>query len=480
MIYKFNTISFAKFIVKPSSVPEEKRDTFIEKATKEIIDDFTDELIIYPKIDKIYTRPLINLLNFKLIYQYYYDSIRDNETFISLEKNIKNGGFGFDDKEQRSNNRLIQLLEFCTNNDVTLDIYTEFKTLMHSYVKRKAEVGKIREQFHFSQYELFILIKYFKYQDLWGLIANSILCFVKDEAQEGNGEKFLTFSDDEKNYLKDAFKNLLGLFKQYVHNFQLNSISNSFINLIMVLAIVKWEKTDLDYFINEIKDTLIKSDIPHNYIESVNNFILIQYKLYKTENERFLELIDAVLNGFISGKFKAPFYQNINKELSNIYKYSEVKSILYKNKKLVQKAISYLEHDFEENEMMQRYFLQKFLLPIYAISTEEIRKIFIEYFEKKRISDWKNIDNEHLYEEIFRELDFLQYDFEVKVEFITFLTEWVNNFNEKIFFDSAFLKEGGIDRLIDFIDFLIKKKKLNEFQNVYDLIIEKTKDFSKN
>lgn len=473
MIYKFNTINFAKLIAKSPSVSKETHAIF----TKKINHNFANELITnnYPNIDKNHFQPLIDLLNFKLIYKFYYDSIEDTETFVDFEKNRKNGGFGFDYREQRSNDRLIQLLEFCANNDITLDIYTEFKMLMNSYVKRKIEVGKIREQFHFSQYDLFILIKYLKYQDLWRLIDNSILYFVKDEAQEGNGEKFLTFSDNEKYYLKETFKNLLGLFKQYAHSFKLNDISNSFTNLIMVLAIVKWEKTDLDYFINEIKDAFIKSDIPHNYIESVNNFILIQYKLYKTENERFLEFIDAVLNGFISGKFKVPFYQEINRKLSNVYRYSDVTNIRYENEDLVQRAISSLEYDFKENDRMQRYFIQKFLLPIYAISTEEIQNCFIKYFNKMRISDWKNVDSEHLYEEIFRELDFLQYDFEVKVEFITFLTEWVNNFNEKIFSDLAFLKEGGIDHLIDFIDFLIKQKNLHDFQSVYDLILEKMK-----
>ncbi len=205
-----------------------------------------------------YIQPLVDLLGFKSIYKFYYDSIVDNEEHLNLEENKKNGGFGFTDKEQRSNDRLIQLLNFCAYNDVALDAYTEFQKLMQSYVLGKIKIHEVREKFELTKVDLFILIKYFKFKDLWSVIVKRVLGFVKDEPQEGNGGKFLSFTQDEKDYLVDAFENLSNLFITYGHYFYSNTISNSFLNLIMIIGLVNWESTELDEFFKLYKIYLLK------------------------------------------------------------------------------------------------------------------------------------------------------------------------------------------------------------------------------
>jgi len=472
MISKFNKSIIAKKLANDLNLDDNIRNKFL----KEQHYDFTGELIDnnYPPIYRGYIQPLVDLLGFKSIYKFYYDSASDNEEHLNLEENKKNGGFGFTDKEQRSNDRLIQLLNFCVYNDVALDAYTEFQKLMQSYVLGKIKIHEVREKFELTKVDLFILIKYFKFKDLCLIIDKRILRFVKDELQEGTGDKFLLFSQSEKDYLIDTFKNLSDLFIKYGHYFYLNTISNSFLNLILIIGLVKWESTELDKFLSSIKSIFLKISVPIDYISSVNYFILIQYKLYKTTNPKILELVDVILEGFISGKFRKPFYQRINNDLSSVYRYAYVTSMQYINVKLVEKALFSLDNDFEKNLEMQRYFLEKIFLPIYQISNADIKELLTPYFDKIRISDWNQISKDQLYEEILRELDFLQYGFEVKQEFIDFMTHWIkNDLNKDVFSCLALLKVGGAEELLNFIDVLITSRNISQLEELRGLLKEK-------
>ena len=478
MISKFNKSIIAKKLANSSDIDKQLQNKF----RKEQNNDFTNELINnnnYPNSCKRHLKSLVDLLGFKSIYKFYYESVIDSEKHLSLEESKKNGGFGFTDKEQRSNDRLIQLLKFCANNNIALDSYTEFKDLMQSYIIGKIKIQNIIENFKLTQVDLFILIKYFEFNELWDVFTKNILVFVKEEYKEGSGSNILFFSEDEKNYLKDTFGNLSKLFSEYSHYFYLNTISNSFLNLIMIIGLISWSEDDLSYFIGLIKSIFIKINIPIKYINAVNYFVLIQYKLYKTNSPKFLELIDCVLEGFVSGKFKAPFYQSINNDLQSIYRYSYVIDTPYTNVRLVRKALASIDA-FDEDIEVQRYFFQKFLLPVYQIANDEIKQFFVQYFNKLRISDWTQISKERLYEEIFRELDFLQIACEPKQEFIDFMTNWIRNvLNKDALSDLDLLKKGGIDGLLEFIEFLVTKKnqsKLNELQILLKDKIENIKN----
>lgn len=123
---------------------------------------------------------------------------------------------------------------------------------------------------------------------------------------------------------------------------------------------------------------------------------------------------------------------------------------------------------------MQRYFLERIFLPIYQISNAEIKELFTPYFDKVRISNWNQISKDQLYEEILRELDFLQYGFEVKQEFIDFMIHWIkNDLNKDVFSSLALLKVGGAEELLNFIDFLITSRNISQLEELRGLLKEK-------
>ena len=143
IISKFNKSIATRKLVLENNLNLDSQNRLI----KEDDYDIASELIgnNYLPMYREYIQPLVDLLGFKSIYKFYYDSIVDNEEHLNLEENKKNGGFGFTDKEQRSNDRLIQLLNFCAYNDVALDAYTEFQKLMQSYVLGKIKIHEVRE-----------------------------------------------------------------------------------------------------------------------------------------------------------------------------------------------------------------------------------------------------------------------------------------------------------------------------------------------
>ena len=476
MIYKFNKSIIARKLAISNTNNHKQHKKFYE----EYIDNFTNELINnnYPYAYKEHLKPLVDLLNFKSIYKYYYDSVIDNAELLNLEENRKNGGFSFgiNDDGQRSNARLVQILRFCANNDIALDAYSEFKNLMKSYVLGKIKIHKVREKFQLTKYDLFVLIKYVKFNELSTTISNDILTFIKDKSREGTGDKILLFPDAEnikpdarniKKYIKDTFDNLSELFKEY-HHINENTISRSFQNLIMVIGLIKWEESELNKFIDSIKAMFLNHFINYDCIDATNNFIYFQLKLYRTNNSHFVSFIDVVLGGVISGKFLAPYYQNINSRLSKIYEYSQITGTPYSNEDLMKKALCSLDCHYQDNNETKRYFLQKFFLPIYQISDEKIKGLFTPYFKELRISKWEEVKEENLYDEIFCELDFLKYGCKPRKKFINFMINWVKNtLNRAVFF--SLIKA---EKILAFINFLVKEKGLSQLKKLQKLLQE--------
>lgn len=472
MISKFNHIAISRKLNRDMSFKEDHPNKKEFKNAQKY--DFTNELISnnYPPSAKKYFQPLVDLLNFKYVYKLYYDSVQDNEKFLRLEESKKNGGFGFDGNEQRSDDRLIQLLRFCVGNDIILDSFEEFQSLMRSYIVGKIKIQNVKENFELSQYDLFILVKYMSFRELCDLINKYVLIFVKED--EGKGEEILSFNEESRIYLKTAFENLANLFIGHSDYFYSNTISESFINLILILSLVKWSDQELDLFLVKIKDIFIRVDIPLRFIEALNFFVIIQYKLYKSYSSKSLILIDAVLEGLISGKFRKPFYQRVNEDLTYVYQLSLISNIRYTNIRLIEKSLFCLDKDFGSALNVKRYFLQKFLLPVYSISSEEAKQIFIPYFDKSRISNWDDIEASSLYDEIFRELDFLQYGCNIRENFIIFLENWiVNEFDEEISMNINFIKAGGENLLLRYFDFLISEKNLDKFNYLKNILEEK-------
>ena len=374
----------------------------------------------YPHDVKKNLTGILVFLDFKLIYEFYYESTIDNLKNIEQAKSNKSWGakLSFHSKEQRSNNRLVQLLHFIANNEINIDMYSQFLNLMQSYMKGKLELQSINERFELKDYDLFILIKYFELQELINLIDKNILPFYKKQQPK---KKIFIFSQDEKNYLFDTFKNLCELFEKYPASFQGTIISRSLVNTVALLSLIDWNEIELSEIINLILSLVKKFIMPYDTYKALNLFVFYNYKIYQKNHLDFSKLLDIPLQKIVN--HTAPIeYHSIKGNFYNPFGYLDESKIKYSNEKLMRKAVSILEAS--ENIEWQRKIVKDFLIRYWGVSDEATKKILEQYIEKIRIFDW---DRPFNIEEVSQELIYNVFGLSVKKDFIKFLNSNVDN-----------------------------------------------------
>lgn len=472
MLNQFNYGNLLQYIRRDLKL--EENPLLQDKFNKFFDNNISIDISNYPVKDIKYTTPLLEFIEFKTIYKLHYYSTLDNQTNIQNANSYKNGGFGFSDKEYRSDAYCSILLNFIAGNKISIDNYTEILNLMKSYMTGKIEVQHIKEKFEFQNHELFILIKYFKFNDLWNLIATKILSFVKEEHQERLGERIIFFSDKEKTYLKETLDNLLVLFKKYSDSFYSNVISNSFINLLLIISLVKWEDSELKEIIEKVSQAFMMDNHPYDFIKSIDRFVLINYKLYKTQSNEFFKFIDTVLLKFTQEKLWGLIRGNVKDEISHIYNYGYISSEKYSNVEIVEKSIKYIKLHFDYNKN-QRKLAQLSLANLINISTNKIKDKITNFIQEIRVKNWDEIESNN-YDEIFIELDFLQYGLPINDEFISFLSNWIKNLNKDTTIDINLLKKGGIEQIQRYFEFLIKHKELTQFESLLQELKNKNQE----
>lgn len=472
MLNQFNYGNLLQYIRRDLKL--EENPLLQDKFNKFFDNNISIDISHYPVKDIKYTTPLLEFIGFKTIYKLHYYSTLDNQTNIQNANSYKNGGFVFSDKEYRSDAYCSILLNFIAGNKISIDNYTEILNLMKSYMTGKIEVQHIKEKFEFQNHELFILIKYFKFNDLWNLTATKILPFVKEEHQERLGERIIFFSDKEKTYLKETLDNLLVLFKKYSDSFYSNVISNSFINLLLIISLVKWEDSELKEIIEKVSQAFMMDNHPYDLIKSIDRFVLINYKLYKTQSNEFFNFIDTVLLKFTQGKLWSLIRGNVKDEITHIYEYGYISSEKYSNVKIVEKSIKYIKLHFDYNEK-QRELAQLFLANLINISTDEIKEKITNFIQEIRVKNWDKIESNNC-SEIFIELDYLQYGLSINDEFISFLSNWIKDLNKDTTIDINLLKKGGIEQIQRYFEFLIKHKGLTQFESLLQELKNKNQE----
>lgn len=115
-----------------------------------------------------------------------------------------------------------------------------------------------------------------------------------------------------------------------------------------------------------------------------------------------------------------------------------------------------------DNVAEQRNLARLFLANLINISSEEIKEKISEFIQSIRVKNWSGISN---YDEIFIELDFLQYGLPLDDGFISFLDNWIKNLS-LITMDINFLKKGGIEKIQRYFEFLIKHKRITQFESL--------------
>lgn len=436
---------------------------FIESHT-----DWEKKINYFPSEIQENILPLQEFLNFKSIYRFHYETTVDSRMLINREKSIKNGGFGFSSNDERSNSRCIQILQFTVCNHILIDDYTEFKELMKSYVASKIELQSMRKLVSLYEHDLLILIRYFDFKDLSKILKILVL------KEDNNKGLEVSFKDDEDVYLLDVFNNITNLYKLNHTSFQETLLSRSYCNILIVLSLVDWSNKQYEEIVDKILSVFTKVSMPYNAYNALDTFILLNFKLYGKKyigTSRILDiplkkLLDSEGSGFLD-------YRAIKNDFINVFGYHAECGVLYSNQSLVRQVIERIKHSFDKKN--QRVICRDFICKYLEISDDKTKAIIAEYISNIRKDSWKN--NE--YDEIVIELFFNDIGCSINNSFISFLSDWIENYLTKEIINSTdYISTQGIIDLDKWFKHLAENKKLVEYEVLHNKILNKYDDIN--
>jgi len=469
MINKFNHNVIVDKLILTMSFDKGK---YIEERI-DLEEDYLKSSFLINTKEKLNT--LVKALNFYWVYQSYFDASNDHEKFSNLALNIKNGGFGFDNKKMRSNDRYIQLLKFYSTNNILIDDYIEFKSLMRLYVTSKIEIQSIEDKYLLKVQDFFIMIKYFEFDGILKLIHTNILIKFKEIEKEDMGREIFLITEYEKNYLLESLSNLSEYIQQAKISAYENVITKSFVNIVVTISLIDWDEKEWGLIVRTIIEALNKIHLPHRCLRAIDNLILINYKLYKKDIPELLNFFDIILLKIYHRKLSFINSKDVDFDFKNIYQYGSIIESKYSNTGLVEKVVDTFKIDFKKNKELQRQQSKSILLPIMPISSKNVKQLIKKYINGIRIKKWDD-DFFGKYQEIIFELDFIQYGFSNRENFTSFLNRWIDSyFCEDVFTDIEFLKVGGVEQFLEYFSFLGKSKGICNFNVLHDSLNKKYK-----
>ena len=460
IISMFNMDVIIDRIQRDYSIQHEKKLEVFGKKTN-----WQSKIQYYPVDFQKHITPLEDLLTFKTIYKFYYEANNDSKIMMKQAINIKNGGFGFNSNEQRSNDRCIQILRFCASNNLMIDYYTEFHNLMTSYVTMNLEIQFINKKIELIKHELFILVKYYKYKELTNFIYSNIFEPFKNH-NDFNYE--INVDDDTKLYILETFKNLTEHYKRTELKFRETVITNSYANIIIIMSLIKWNEDDFKEIVESFSTSLINVRSTNNEFDAMGKFLNYNYFIHRNIYKSVTLVLDIYLERLMQySSYDMYQLDNIQNIFDSYMNYMDICNLKYSNYELVRKLISKLKFN---NGKVQRRVCSKVLVKFYTISDDRLKTIISSYIESLRKSKWNDND----YEEIVNEIILNTHKFDVKKEFIDFLSGWIDNYlNLAVINTSEFKNHINFLGLKKQIEYLCKEMKLKEYKVIDMKILSK-------
>ncbi|WP_058368227.1 SIR2 family protein [Psychrobacter sp. ENNN9_III] len=373
------------------------------------------KLDLYPASVKRHLQGLYEFLNFDLLYKFYHDA---NNEFANIEKN-----YLINTNNYRSNNRSLQILRFFILNEIMIDEYNIFIDLMKLYVElkfrlmikdNKSETNifqiPLSNNHSIEQHDLFILVKYYEFKNLYGLI-NDIL-----EYYESSG----SYIDcaEYTQYLLITFENLVSLYDNSRTGIFNDIVGKAITNLILVNSLIEWKDEELDKLVELILSIFTNKNLPSDAYKALNKFIYYNFKLFSISSEKIKILLDIPLKRVLSGRLSVLDFHSFSSDLGNLFGIVAETDIKYENDVLISQVIGSLKpiKDVRYQRKISKDILIKYL---YIVDNDTVIKLHC-YINSIRLKYWSNVADNEL---IAEEMTFNMFGLEVNSKFIDFLTQ---------------------------------------------------------
>lgn len=460
IISMFNMDVIIDRIQHDYSIQHEKKIEVFGKKTN-----WQSKIQYYPVDFQKHITPLEDLLTFKTIYKFYYEANNDSKIMMKQAISIKNGGFGFNINEQRSNDRCIQILRFCASNNLMIDHYTEFHNLMTSYVTMNLEIQFLNKEIILIEHELFILIKYYKYKELKEFVYLNIF---KPFSSRDDFNYNIVVDESIKIYLLETFKNLTELYRRTEIRFSETIITNSYSNIIIVMSLISWSEEEFKEIIGSLNISLSSVRFSNNEYDAMGRFLNYNYFIYENIYKSTTLVLDMYLDRLIQyDSYNLRLLGDITGIFDNYLNYMNRCNLKYSNSEMIKKLIFQLKtHDGK----LQRRVCSNVLSRFYSISDNNGVKVIRNYIKSIRKEKWLNDE----YEEIINEIVLNTHNFDINDNFIKFLLGWIENYlSADIVNSSEFKRNISFKGLKNQIEYLYKEMKFKEYKIINDKIQKK-------
>jgi hypothetical protein len=331
--------------------------------------------------------------------------------------------------------------------------------------KKLIKISFIRQMkdkyFTLDKLELFVVIKYINFKDLIELINEFENFKLKIEIKTLNWLIIKVFPNIVKLYNEN--KNLYSLFSDELKNILYIC---SFNNLTIKQASV---------MLREIKILINSRKIDLNIYEIINKFIDSQKNINQKD---LIDILEIMINKIICSNGSIPDSQALEGNyLWSPFKHINNKGIVYDNINLIKNFVQALE---KYNIKQKIQFSKGFLINIYNISNEEIKKMIKDFMlninpEEMSQSNLKDIDINNTQDFNIDALD----NYGLKVSFKLFLAiqkfiEIDNNFIEEI---KQYPEEDKdnlnyLGKVTGKVKYLVEEMKIEDFKELLQELLK--------
>ena len=343
-----------------------------------------------PKSTQLTIKELKIFFNSNYLYKMAFEISSNLDSKITKEKSDSEGKISITQSNMgKYRAKMKNLLYFSINNFVVLEFSPVYKInknlikirLMNSLNKEENTVtlGKI---------DLFSCIKYIDNKGLKEIFSR----FYKEKSK--NKILNLKLSTGVLKWIVfTVLPNIFSLFEEYNHKKMLSNLFyDDFKNTIFILSLVKLNDNQMKSVFG-IFSSLISNQVKQGCIyDLINDFTFTQFSLFQGEasTKGLIDIIEAILNKVKNNKMNAYDIQALkHNKIYHLFFVLDEYNVgnKFKNIDLIKTLINSLK---KSEIIMQLYTSKSFLLNLYYISNNDIKKIICNYMTSINLLEYED------------------------------------------------------------------------------------------
>ena len=414
--------------------------------------DYESKVRDFPETIQPDLQKLQKIIDLSEIYKAYYEFHTKSRENKERAQNRKNGGISWSNDEYTLRDKLYSYVHFILGNDLLIENGTATKQFFESIILESFEHYLIEDKFSINQTDLFIIIKYCQTKKIKAFAEKLI-----------DGNKFISICHLKpkdivqlKQYLLKALNNICNsLGYKEINTNGPTFINIYFTNILTVLGFVRWNPQEFEQIIDTIIPVYKQRTQRTDIYENIKYFLYVSWKLYETSHPNILKFIDITLSKIIKKEWNR--FDNLildEKNLRNIYAVSMNAGYKYNNSELLKDALEVIKKDQYKS---QQYFVDKLLLDIKQIGSEEVKEL-IDKFVNENIL---NLSCKTPYDYISKLILIYYGGYPIPKDFIENLKHFIDKNIPDNSLDPDLLHSGIESKLPEMLKYIIKDKDLD-------------------